>query len=285
MRYWPGLLWVLISLFPALRLTATGDSTRYILPTDSVFIELDGFGSKYVIHNMEKRQTLFSLAKFYSLSLEELYWYNPELKERSYALGDPVRIPIPNKVIRRTMDKGVKTSEYAQLFYRVKRGDTMYGIAKRAFKMEVEELRTRNQIDEKGIKTGQVLKVGWIKINGVTPEMRQVSNHPLIQKNEAYEQRFIAQCRQDKVFSINGAADWNKGRQESDFFGLFDGVAPGHYVKVTDPLLKRSLFVKVIDSIPREAHTGSVVIVLSSQAAQLLGAVDARFFVEVEYCR
>ncbi len=285
MRNWPGLLWVLIGLLPTVKLTATGDSIRYILPTDSVFIELDGFGSKYVIHGMEKKQTLFSLARFYSLTLEELYWYNPGLKEKSYSVSDIVRIPIPNKVIRRTMDKGVKPKEYASLFYRVKKGDTLYGIAKRAFKMEVEEFKIRNQLGEQGIKTGMVLHVGWIRINGVTPDMRSVSNHPLVQKNLAYQQRYLGQCLNRKNDKLGGAADWNKNTEDNDFFALFDGAPAGRYIKVTNPMLKRSVFVKVVDDIPREAHVGNVVVVLSSQVAQLLGAVDARFFVEVEYCR
>jgi hypothetical protein len=87
MRYSkPLLLFIAIYLMTTVKGLATGDSLYYLLPTDTVILSIEQYGEKIFTHRLEKKQTLYSLAHFYGLSVEELYYYNPGLKETSAKL-------------------------------------------------------------------------------------------------------------------------------------------------------------------------------------------------------
>ena len=77
----------------------TGDSTRYLLPEDTIFLQIGKYQHKIFEHEIEKGQTLYSLAKFYGLSIDELYLYNPQLLDRVLSPYEKVSIPIPNRAI------------------------------------------------------------------------------------------------------------------------------------------------------------------------------------------
>jgi hypothetical protein len=61
---------------------------------DTIYIKLDDTYGKYVEHRVEKKQTLFSLAKAYGIDLYDVYDYNPALKTRILAVNDLLHIPI-----------------------------------------------------------------------------------------------------------------------------------------------------------------------------------------------
>ena len=53
-----------------------GDSLHYLTPQDSVLLTVDESNQKIIIHRLEKKQTMYSLAKFYGLELIELMYFN-----------------------------------------------------------------------------------------------------------------------------------------------------------------------------------------------------------------
>jgi len=72
-------------------ITYTGDDTYYLLPKDSIFLNVGILSEKIFQHKLAPGQTLFSLANFYGLTLTELYFYNPELKNNAYNIGQKRR--------------------------------------------------------------------------------------------------------------------------------------------------------------------------------------------------
>jgi hypothetical protein len=67
-------------LFPfKLQAFFTGDSLNYLNFKDTIFITIGNYQEKIFEHHIAPKQTLYSLAKFYGLSLTEVYYYNPEL--------------------------------------------------------------------------------------------------------------------------------------------------------------------------------------------------------------
>lgn len=283
------LLLIATTFFPKNTMaTATGDSLNYLTLKDTIFLTIGGFDEKLFTHKMEKKQTLYSLAEFYGLSVEELYLYNPGLKESSVSVGQEIQVPIPNRaIIRYTYTvPGFDPNQHIPVFYRVRKGDTMYRICKDYFKMPFEEILERNKLDDFTLKTGQLLRIGWMNINGIPEEYRQVTGGPLIQRNNALRKIYQSEIIDKKEKEHQGVAFWQKNSQEdSDFYALHRHAPINSIIAVTNPMKNRTVYVKVIGRIPNTAYGNDVVVVLSPLSAKLLGAKDPRFFVKVKYVR
>lgn len=267
---------------------ATGDSLNYLTLKDTIFLTLGGFNEKLFTHKMEKKQTLFSLAKFYGLSVEELYFYNPGLKESSVSVGQEINVPIPNRaIIRYTYtDVNFDPSQHIPVYYTVRKGDTMYRICRDYFKMPFEEILERNQLDDFTLKTGQLLRIGWMNINGIPEEYRQVTGGPLVRRNNALKKIYQADAMNHREKEHQGVAFWQtNSKEDSDFYALHRYARLNSIIAVTNPMKNRTVYVKVIGKIPNTAYGNDVVVVLSPLSAKLLGAKDPRFFVKVKYLK
>lgn len=262
----------------------TGDSLHYLVPGDTVFLMSNDYGDKYLLHQMEPKQTLYSLAKFYGLTVGGLYYYNPELRNNSIRVGQVIRVPIPNRAIRRYQGEEFNPMEYVPVFYRVKRGDTMYRIAKTYFRMPIEELAARNRLAETGLKTGQLLHVGWMNIHGIPEETRSGTGGPTAQRNQAMKEKYLAECR-GREYEESGVAHWVNGNETAGLYALHRNAKQNAIISVTNPWNNRTIYVKVIGNMSNRAYEDNIKVVLSPMAARLLGAVDPRFFVKVTYCR
>lgn len=282
------LLLMLAATFSPKNLMATGDSLNYLTLKDTIFLTIGSFNEKLFTHKMEKKQTLFSLSRFYGLSVEELYLYNPGLKESSVSVGQEIRVPIPNRaIIRYTYtDINFDPSQHIPVYYTVRKGDTMYRICKEYFKMPFEEVLERNQLDDFTLKTGQLLRIGWMNINGIPEEFRQVTGGPLVQRNNALKKIYQAEAMNKQEAEHQGVAFWQKNsKEDSDFYGLHRYARINSIIGVTNPMTNRTVYVKVIGRTPNTAYGNDVVVVLSPLSAKLLGAQDPRFFVKVKYVK
>lgn len=262
----------------------TGDSLHYLIPGDTVFLMSNDYGDKYLLHQMEPKQTLYSLAKFYGLSVGGLYYSNPGLRDASIRVGQVIRVPIPNRAIRRYQGEDFNRMEYVPVFYRVKRGDTMYRIAKTYFRMPIEELSARNQLAETGLKTGQLLHVGWMNIHGIPEDTRVGSGGPTAQRNQAMKEKYLGECR-GREYEESGVAHWVNGNETAGLYALHRQARQNGIISVTNPWNNRTIYVKVIGNMSNRAYEDNIKVVLSPMAARLLGAVDPRFYVKVTYCR
>ena len=87
--------------FPNFSFATTGDSTKYLMSKDTLFITLDEkTGEKIFEHRIVKSQTLYSLARFYGMNEEQLFPYNPTLKSNKVGIGQVVRVPIGSSPLR-----------------------------------------------------------------------------------------------------------------------------------------------------------------------------------------
>lgn len=266
---------------------ATGDSLNYLLPKDTIFISMGNYGEKIFEHKMEKGQTLYSLARFYGLKIPDLYFYNPELKNQSYKIGSIVRIPIPNRAILRYLNSYYLEEDFVPVCYVVQKGDTFYGISKRHFDMPLDTILMRNHLMlAEGLKPGQTLRIGWMSMYGIPDSLRQFSGNPLWKKSYTLRQQYIQRSYVKKEFARNGAAFWNKEKKGgTDLYALHRKAPVNSIISVTNPMYSRTIFVKVIGKISNKVYTDDVEVVLSPAVAQMLGAIDPKFFVEVRYLR
>ena len=273
-------------LFFFVKLSATGDSLNYLTAKDTIFLSIGAFEEKYFEHIIEAKQTLYSLARFYGLSVEELYYFNPGLKEQAPRIGMPIRVPIPNAAIKRYMESDFRPSANAPVFYVVKRGDTMFRIAKVYFRMPLELLMARNNMADHTLKEGQQLHVGWISTQGVPDSLRQHAGGPLARRNAALRKIYMFESAGKQQYDGQGVAVWkNNSKEDSDLYALHRYAPINSIIEVLNPMTNRTVYVKVIGKIPDTAYRDEVAVILSPLAAKLLGAIDPRFFVKVKYHR
>lgn len=261
-----------------------GDSIRYLSTKDTVFLSIGPGEEKIVEHRMEAKQTLYSLARFYGISVEELYWYNPGLKEQTVAVGQIVRVPVPNAAIKRYKEKGFAERDHAPVYYVVRKGDTMYRISRVYFRMPVDTIQRRNGLHSEAIKEGQALLIGWMSLKGVPEDLRKGGGSPLERGSAALGKLFQMEAAARKEVNEQGKAFWQKNsREDSNLYALHRNAPLKSIIRVTNPMNGGVVYVKVIGRIPDTVYEKEVVIVLSPLAAKYLGAQDTRFFARVKY--
>ena len=277
-----------IALFFPLFLCAsyTGDSLNYLTNKDTIFLDVGAYQEKVFHHYIAPKQTLFSLAKFYGLNLEELYYYNPTLRDNVVSIGQPIRIPIPNRAIKRYQNKDFQAERHIPVCYVIKKGDTMYNISKRIFQMPIDTIMVRNQLTDFTLSLGQVLLVGWMSVDGIPESYRKFRGHPVWKRNQVLKRRYFRarQVKQERTNS--GVAYWQKNTKSiSELYALHRYAPVNSIIAVNNPMKNRTVYVKVIGRLPESVYSSNVVVVLSPKAATMLGAKDARFFVKVSYLK
>lgn len=264
---------------------APADSTiAYLSSQDTVLLSIGGFGEKYFYHEMAPGQTLYSLARFYGLSATELQYYNPGVNPSALRLGTRVRVPVPNRAIRRYQPTGYQAADFVPVYYLVKKGDTMYRISKIHFRMPVEEMVQRNQLPDHTLRPGQRLHVGWLSLHGIPDSLRQGTGGPLSRRNHQLKKQYIYNMSGQREREHQGVAAWQTGTNTNgDFYALHRRAKVGSIVSVHNPMNRSTVYAKVVGRIPDRSYKDDVIVVLSPAAVHLLGAIDPRFFVRVKY--
>lgn len=266
---------------------ATGDSTAYLTPQDTVFIHLNYRGQKLLQHRLEKGQTLYSLAKFYGLSMDMVYDYNPHLSpKKMIPLRTEITIPIPNKAIIRRLGARTDTSKLIPICYRVKRGDTVYGVAKRALKMPVEEFMNNNNLSSYSLEVGQILRVGWMRTTPI-PKSWQINAEQggIHGINAIHKSTFLRKTYGKKTKHKNGKAQWNKDDniKLSGLYCLHKEAPTGSIIRIENAVSSNVVYAKVLGKIPMNYEPHVIVVVSRDVAKALLEEKSSFFFVKIEY--
>ena len=112
------------------------------------------FSSQTASHEVKKGETLYSISRKYGISVGELCSANNISTSSVIKTGQNLKIPTKNSSESKTSQKVEKTDTYI-----VKKGDTLYGIAKK-FGISVETLTILNKMSGSNtIKVGQALIV------------------------------------------------------------------------------------------------------------------------------
>lgn len=276
-------------LLPFLIFAHHGDSLTYLTPQDSVFLTVDESNQKIIIHQLEKKQTMYSLAKFYGLEFNEVMYYNEELETVSdISVGTFINIPIPHKAIKRYQRKDFDSTKHASIYYKVKKGDTLYGVAKRMFRMPVEDIQERNNLTDNNINPGQYLHIGWISTEGIPREYRKLKPVPPEWQASQLNERHYLQAKGIKdERTQNGVGAWNKNsKNEGKLTALHNSAPINSIIEITNPMNNRSIFVKVIGRPSSKVYYGpNVKVVLTPKVAKMLGARDPRFYVNIRFLK
>ena len=112
-------------------------------------------------HRVKRKETLFSIAQRYNITVDDLKKYNKELYSRSLKKGERIQIPIIELV---AVDPGstgvttVETSTSSEGKHTVQPKETKYGIA-RKYGITIAELEALNPMIGENLQIGTVLNV------------------------------------------------------------------------------------------------------------------------------
>lgn len=269
---------------PALCFGQTDAPEKPVILTskDSLWLIVEA-EKKYILHPVKPKQTLFSIAKYYNLSLADLFEHNPTFRtDPTLHTGSRVKIPIPNKAIKRYKTSGFVASKNTSIYYIVQVGDNLYQISKRNFNMPVDSVAKRNKLKNNNIRPGQLLHVGWMGTEGVHEDWRPKKEDT---PADELKTRYQEEKKKRREVDSQGVCFWQKdSKEKGDLYALHRDAAIGTPIAITNPMFNRTVYAKVIGRIP-DGYERNVEVVLSPEAARKLGAKDPRFFTKVKYLK
>ncbi len=145
-------------------------------------------GVKYAVYTVVKGDTLYSLSKRYNVTIDQLTAANPALSE---GLKAGQNIKIPQRAA--TTEKSKKSAKRNKKLFRnyiVRKGDTMYSIA-RVYGVSVATLMADNSnIDPAHLAVGQTLLIRRSEIGTVTEQdnRNQIEEHKNAMNSVANQQ-------------------------------------------------------------------------------------------------
>jgi LysM repeat protein len=150
---------------------------------DSIGVEKKD-GKVFVLHQVDAKETLYSIAKRYSAKVEDIKATNPEIGD-GLKIGQTIRIPYKGVV---QSLPGTSTSSDSKNFktHIVEKKETLYAISKK-YNVSPEEIVKANPGIETGIKEGQSLK---IPVTSSSTEVKEVPKSGKIHKVEPKETLF-----------------------------------------------------------------------------------------------
>ncbi len=138
-------------------------------------------GRKFLMHEVKKKETMFSIANQYNIDINDLIAANPG-SDQGVKKGQVLKIPIKMEKPKEVpMDRQQHT---------VKQGETLYGIAKQ-YNVSVEDLQSANDGLKSGLLAGEVILIP-VNIGPAVPETnpRSSSIRPLTIKGPVHEENY-----------------------------------------------------------------------------------------------
>lgn len=274
---------LLLFFLPVSLIAQTGNREAYLTFRDTVEVHIDK-SRLYIQHQMAGGQTLYGLARFYGLEVDELLYVNKSYRDLLPRAGDTLLVPIPKKAILPYWYAGYKRWKGAPLIYRVRKGETLYQISRRHFGIPLDSLLHYNQLSETAIAPGTPLFVGWLSTKGIADSIRVFTGHPLWEESYRLRTQYLRIRKNAKELEEQGFGN----RIESDITGddlvvLHQSGEINDVIAMKNPLNNRIVFARVIGRIPAGTYPPGTVVVASEAVVRLLAIKDPRFFIRIKY--
>lgn len=114
-----------------------------------------------VSHKVSEGETLFSISRKYNLTVEQIKSVNPDLNQDNLSLGQTISIPVhlaKADTVKRIKDSGVFNGKKFNA-YNVRKGETVYRIAKNFGISQKQLLNMNPQIDVNDLKVGTRIRI------------------------------------------------------------------------------------------------------------------------------
>ena len=278
-------------------------SILFILFSLSTFANVDSTGvqnnkgKKLIIHKVEPKETYYSLGRKYAVSPKEIMEFNNNI---SLQIGTVLNIPTDRpfdqegvpaqavataKKIEKAPPRAVVNTRPTFIRHKVKPKETLSEIAEE-YDTSVKTIQRLNNMKGTNLQIGQTLKVRQKDPVLLKPEVR---NDPPVTASIEPEKE------EPKKIDLNhyglreqserGAATWidDENVDGSKLLVLHSTAPVGTVMKITSPMTGKTTFAKVVGRFTENENTKDVIIVVTKAVADLLGTLDKRFQVNIDY--
>ena len=280
-------------------------------------IQIYALQNLYMKHTIAKGETIYSLTKMYEVSIEDIKKVNPGININSIKIGETINIPLKTKEIGQnsttpptTTTKPENPNKY--IYHTVKSGESLYSIAKK-YGITINDITKLNGITDNAIKIGQYLKIATDASNNTfnssTTTIKKASNtnidedvtdptlkpqntvinNPIIKeapKNTAtnsnidyYNTKTVATGKTQKGIGMS----MSDSGENTNYIALYTGAAIGSMITIKNLMNGKTITAKVVGKIPSLDRNKDVLVKISINAYNDLGAIDEKFLVEVIY--
>ncbi|MDF2455227.1 MAG: hypothetical protein K0R51_1220 [Cytophagaceae bacterium] len=263
-------------------------------------------------------ETLYSIAKKYNISVDEMKKINPTAVS-GISIGDELLIPgrPVEAVIKRndTPDNTTTTNTNSNVSHTVASGETLYSIS-RKYNVSVDDLKTWNPEASSGLKVGQVLKLTPVVVKLETPPTEkkpitivdEVKKDPVVEakkdpaqvtappdtvltKEQEQEKKYLDSMARIRVqpngefkkVSETGFAEIIDGGDTDKYLALHKTAPVGTIIQVINEGNNQRIFVRVIGKLPANGLNDRVVLKISKKAFERLAGVDKKIPVTLSY--
>ncbi len=169
--------------------------------------------------------------------------------------------------------------------YKVSAGETLYSIAKR-FGTTVEDITSLNGLTSSTLAPGQILKVRTGTPPPVAPPVvAKQDNTAIMPADSSNASHFNANKFGLYEKDEKGVATYIDGTDlDPNKKLVLHRTAPiGTVIKITNPMTNLTTYAKVVGRFTDNESTKDVIIVVTKNVADSLGALDKRFHVNISY--
>lgn len=244
--------------------------------TDSLIVESATSFSFCLLYKVNKKQTLYQIARKFDISIDSISNYNRELLKDGLKENSILLLPLAKeRIVQTVLNNQAKP---LPLYYRVKNGENLFHVCKRKLGIPMDVLLKLNPNYTANLKAGDILCIGFYTN---ASDLRE----PKDGVQREFGQMTLADLQIVKPLNkfSNGVAVYEYDVLGSGrLFALHNEAEMDSYIEIQNPVLNRKIIAKVIGRIP-PIYEKDIQLVVSAEAARLLGSIDKRFFVSIRY--
>ena len=249
-------------------------------------------GKKVIIFKVQPKDTYYSIARRYNVSPQAIMTYNNS-KDGTLTIGDVINIPTDQPFTKSApapAQQQVQGNNTPPTEYKVSAGETLYAISKR-FNTTVDDITKLNNLTSTTLVPGQILMVRY---GSSTPAVVHTDTQVMAKRDStltapmrdsAAERRFNANKFGLYEKTEKGVATWidDSSLDPNKKLVLHRTAVIGTVIKITNPMTNRTTFAKVVGRFTDNEQTKDVIIIMTKNVADSLGALDKRFHVNISY--
>lgn len=254
--------------------------TELTIGQNQKFIHYDSTFGLILIEPLQPGMTLYSLARKYNVSIDQILSINPDLDPKRLQLNYPINIPVNKQAI--SFEPPGEEEPIVWLSYQVQPKETLYRISKIYLNVAPEVITKLNPSAGQGLRIGQILHLGWLLRS--LPDIETATYTGTDSVNIAPKDFIKEAMTEGEVIRYQkGLAVWKPGNPTSNYYVLHPTAKLGTYMEITNPMLHRTITAKVAGHIPPGLYQNHVGIVVSPSTARALGVLDQQFYAHWRY--
>ncbi len=169
-------------------------------------------GKDYYIYTVEPGNTLFGIAKSFSVPVEDLKRANPESRD-GLQIGQELRVPI-TAIDRRQARRSDIVSDGEYLLHTVQRKETLFGISKK-YGVSMSDLSELNPEEFKNLSIGDVLKIPVIRSSTVDERYLEPARNDTFIVHKVASGETLYSIAKGYELTVDSLKSMNPGLQES----------------------------------------------------------------------